>query len=241
MIKEDNAKIIAPFFLLISALIVGFIYQFNGSQLQDIRGRADDDANYCAFNCGGDKDPCTGTKIGDNFYDPACCGEIKNTGDPFACGNWVNRTWCFPEECSTIPEGVNRQRCSAARTSYCSKCKEHGCYSDTSIPTAAPTSQPVPTQIVIIPTSEPIPTAEILPTSPPLPTQIIRIEPTTPRTQITYTPIRYPTNPPPPTLIPTNAPFKISLPHILPPKEKVDTFITQIRAKLDDFFSKILP
>ena len=138
------------------------------------------DTDFCINNCGGDRDPCTGTKIGDNYYDPVCCGEIKKTGDPFACGNWVNRTWCFPDECSTIPADVNRQRCGGARFVYCEKCKEHGCYS------ISPTIQPTPSIASPSPTlSTPTPTI-IEPT--------LTSTPTTPQRIITQPRNLYPTS-----------------------------------------------
>ena len=243
--KETNVRIYSPFLLVLVILIVGLLYIFNSDEAQDIRSRAEDDeANYCEKNCGGDRDPCTGTNIGDNYYDSGCCADIKKTGDPFACGNWVNRTWCFPDDCTTIPEGVKTQRCAGARTEYCNRCKSHGCYN---IPSSVPTLVPTivqPTQVVP-PTSVPIPTEIIIPpTNPPIPTQVTQptqvVEPPQTRPQITYVPIIIPPYTPP-TLTPTPTPFKFTLPNILPPKEKVQSFWERVRFNLFNFFSKVLP
>lgn len=41
---------------------------------------------------------------------PSCCEELKNTGDPSVC-SWPDRGYCRTDQCSSIKDGVNEQRC----------------------------------------------------------------------------------------------------------------------------------
>lgn len=239
--KKNTTKTIIPLFLLIAILIVGFIYLFNRSQVQDIRSKAlfEDNPNFCQESCIG-KDRCSqssSSNPGDSNYNDPCCEEIKKTGDPGACP-WPQRGYCTDDQCSAIPGGVSRERCGGPRHSWCNECISHNCPGYTNNPPIPP---PVPTSIPIVP-------SEVPPTSVPIPTEVptFIIVPTTQviqitRPAVTYNPVVYPTNPPPPILTPTSKPFNVSLPNLLPAKEKVEVFIQKTKFSILDFLSKILP
>ncbi|KKR34030.1 MAG: hypothetical protein UT63_C0008G0029 [Candidatus Gottesmanbacteria bacterium GW2011_GWC2_39_8] len=194
--------------LLISGILVS-VFTIVGLQNRtngDLRSLAEEenDPNFCVNSCLGEKDPCTSDKIinnGENLYDSSCCGQIKSTGDPMACGNWVNRTWCFPNECDTIPADVNRQRCAGARTVYCEKCQAHKCYTPTPTITPFPSPSSVPTDTPS-PSNTPVPSAK--PES--VPTATIRATVTPMIIFITEEPVVPTANPP--TLQPTKVPFQ---------------------------------
>lgn len=244
-----DGKITSPLFLLFAIILVGLIYNFNSDPFQDIRGRAEEDPNFCQNHCRPNSKSCDfsdTTRTDDpNLNDP-CCEEIKKTGDPGACP-WPQRGYCTDDQCAAIPEGVSKERCGGPRHSWCGECQSHNCpgYGSNPVqPTKAPVSTVASPTQVIPPTSAPIPTdvtipTEVPPTNPPLPTQIPE-ESVKPRPQITYVPIIVPPYTPS-TLTPTPTPFKFNLPNILPPKEKVQSFWEGIRLNLVNFFSKILP
>ncbi len=101
----------------------------------------------------------------------------------------------------------------------------------TSIPTAVPTvfiPTSFPTQVPSYPTSIPTvpsnPTGNIMPTVYLPPTLYI-----------------YPTVTSEPSYTPTPTPKLFSLPNILPPKEKVMTFLDTLKTKIGKFLSMILP
>lgn len=243
MAKKTNTKIIAPLFLLVATLIVGFIYQFNRNEMQDIRSRAEEDnAKFCEDQCTG-RNRCDfndTTRTDDpNLNDP-CCEELKKTGDPLACP-WPQRGYCTDDQCSAIPEGVSRQRCGGPRHSWCNECVSRNCpgYGNNSptTPPVIPTSAPQPTRVVVFPTEPIIFPTDVPPTFLPIPTQPERPKPTA-----VYIPPVLPTSIISiPTIKPTSTPPKFTLPNILPPKEKVDSFFTSVKTNLLDFFSKILP
>lgn len=133
--------------------------------------------NFCADSCKPDGSRCDLTTPSTE----SCCDEIQKTGDPFACADWVARGYCSIDQCGTIPEGVNRQRCGAPRWHWCDLCKANSCpgYGE-------PTKAPKPTQLptpVVRPTSVPTPQLTATQkTQPPQeePTTIIRVPPNEP-------------------------------------------------------------
>lgn len=251
---------------LFSLIIISLIITGNLSQkFGDIRSRAQTyNPEYCSSNCGGDKDPCTGTQIinnGTNLYDPVCCGNIQRTGDPKQC-DWPWRGWCFPGECSTIPGDVSRERCAAPRGVYCDRCKENGCYNTVSPTSPPPTS--TPTASIPSPTDNLQPTTSNNPTV--NPTSYNR--PTEPLYTVTPPPYSSPTRPYIPNPIPTyyfpptgsisstnpssgpqpttsNTKPIINLPNPEPVIRKIinDTGILmqKIKNSLEDFFRVVLP
>lgn len=220
-------------------MIAGIIYQFNSSQVQDIRSKAEDDnAKFCQDHCKPEGKSCDLTSPSTE----ECCEEIRKTGDPLACP-WPERGYCSIDQCAAIPEGVNRQRCAGPRHSWCGECQTHNCPGYGINPTQPPVP---PTAVIEVPTKSPPPTLPIPtvipnPANPIIPTQ--STQPTNPRPQITYAPIVYPTHPPPalPTIVPTTKPFAISLPNFSPVREKVDVFMQKTKFSIFDFLSKILP
>lgn len=242
--------------VLISGLtVLGISYNLN--QNQDIRSRAeDDDPNFCQNHCRPDAKRCdfndTSPHPDDPIINDPCCQEIARTGDPLACP-WPQRGYCTDGQCAAIPEGVNRQRCGGPRHSWCNLCNEKcpgsSGISPSPLPTVyipPPTSTPIPTVFtpptvttVVLPTSipSPIPTQWIYPTIIPSPTLFLFP---------TNIPVNYPTSyvlptVPVPTLTPTPTPVKFSFPNILPPKEKVDNFIEDVRKSFLRFLLTILP
>ena len=209
------------------------------SNNQDIRSKAAGETGYCLNNCIGEKDPCSSKKIGDNYYDEACCSDIKKTGDPFACGNWVNRVWCFEDECSTIPADVNRQRCGGARWSYCEKCKEQGCYLRTKTPTSTiiPPTIPIPT-ITLIPTLLPSPTQAVATvTNIPVPTSISASPTSVPAAQPTIR-IFVPTV----TVVsPSLTPAPTNIPRLKKISHNINGFIRKTKELINRFIYTILP
>lgn len=235
MAKNQNIKSVTPLFLFISTLIVGFIYQINKDNLQDIRSLAyteEESQRYCT-------------------NPPACCAAISKTHDAHEC-EWPIRGFC--NNCGDV-EGPN-ERCGwywIFHGGYTDTDRGYGCVigkegNTRPIYNADGTTNfvltPTPT-VPVSPTAIPTPLPTSVPTDipqptlpPPPPAQIVL--PTQPRPQITYVPVVIPPYTPP-TVTPTPTPFKINLPNILPPKEKVDSFFTAVKTNLLDFFSKILP
>lgn len=245
MEQKNKTRYFGPVFLLLAIVFTIVIYKTNGTSTQDIRSSAEDaDPNFCQNQCAG-RNRCDlndTTRTDDpNLNDP-CCEDIARTGDPGACP-WPQRGYCTVDQCNAIPEGVNRQRCGGPRWQWCENCKAQKCpgygASPSPTPTQAvlPTASPSVTLSLPAPTEVPSPTVLIEPTSPQLPTQIIQL----PKPGVTYIPAVFPTNPPAPTLMPTSAPFQFSLPQILPPKEKMESFFITVKTNLQNFFSKILP
>ncbi len=245
MVKKANIKIATPSFLLLAILLVGLIYNLNREPFQDIRSAAEEeDPNFCQNHCKPDAKRCdfndTSRHEDDSIINDPCCEEIAKTGDPGACP-WPQRGYCTDGQCAAIPEGVSRERCGGPRHSWCNLCNEK-CSGSSKVvptqqpkvfippPTSAPISTPTPIPSDVPPTNQPSPMVQ--------PTQII--EPPRSKPQITYIPIIIPPYTPP-TLTPTPTPIKFNLPNILPPKEKVQSFLEGIRLNLLDFFSKILP
>lgn len=246
-VTKPDVKIVSPLFLLSALILVGLIYNLNRDPFGDIRSRAEeDDPNFCQNHCKPSAKRCdfndTTRHEDDPIINDPCCEEIGRTGDPLACP-WPQRGYCTDNQCAAIPEGVSRQRCGGPRHSWCNLCNEKCPGSSGSGPTV-PTSIPVlPTAIVVIPAATVVPTEVPIPTQiptlpPPPPTQVVW--PTQTRPQITYIPVVIPPYIPP-TATPTTIPFKLNLPNILPPKEKVDSFFATVKTNLLDFLSKILP
>ncbi len=223
-----------------------FSYKTVGKS-QDLRSRAEEETNeeFCKNHCQWPDHPCTSKKEESKAYNPGCCGEIAKTGDPMAC-SWPDRGWCYPDECASIPADVKSQRCGGPRESWCNLCKERGC-GDSPNPTQPPPPPPTATPYQPPPTATLVPTVYVPPTTILLPTVIptTAFIPTAPPTYITVimqpTVIVLPTLPPKPTLTPTPTPKKITLPQILPPKEKIQTFWEKLKIQLSSFLTNILP
>lgn len=240
-------------FLAVSSffLVIGGI-----NTVYDIRSRAQGVDPYCPANCNnGENDPCTGKNI-NGLYDAGCCAEVQKTGEPYSCTNPYNRMWCFPEECASIPEGVSPMRCASARTEYCNRCKQHGCYGSVNptappAPTAVPTNPPVPTtnnpspplgvnpqpttyipptQVPIDDGSNPQPTSYILPTQAPIDDYNPQPRPTDDRPLADTT-----SNPQPKTILPDFKPIINSI------TKSVNLFIQKTQNSLKQFFATILP
>lgn len=254
--KVKPTRYIGTVFVLGSILLVGTIYFFNRSQAQDTRTKAENpDPNFCQDKCVG-QDRCGNGPPGD-IYNAPCCDEIKRTGDPFACG-WPDRGYCRDDQCASIPEGVDRQRCGGPRHSWCNLCIENNCtgYGSTPLPTKIPPTHVPPSPTIYIPPPTITPNPTII-----IPTTIRTVTPTTIPTQwilpsIVSSPTVYfpPTDVPanystpyispavsPPTLTPAPTPRKIALPQILPPKEKVQSFWESLKVQVISFFEKYLP
>lgn len=207
--KRNKYTLLILFCLTISTLLlVLFLHQ---KQSQDLRSRAlepldkDPDPNFCQNYCTG-KDRCN---LNDPSQSPDCCKELQRSGDPFAC-SWPDRGYCTISQCSTIPDGVNRQRCGGPRDSWCNKCKDpdNNCpgYINTSpsaTPQVSPTPSITPTGSIAVSPS-PSPAQTITPSVTPLlsPTvtvtgvpALISLTPS-PTVTLTPTPTPYPTNPP---------------------------------------------
>ncbi|MBI5452188.1 hypothetical protein HY945_01885 [Candidatus Gottesmanbacteria bacterium] len=233
--------------ILLSLSVIMFSYK-TAEDNQDIRGRAEEeDPNFCQNHCKPDAKRCdfndTSRHEDDPIINDPCCEEIARTGDPGACP-WPQRGYCTDDQCAAIPEGVNRQRCGGPRHSWCNLCNEK-CPGYGNAP--QPTQPPPPTATVYVPppTTTSIPTVFIPPTAIPLPTTNYQLPTTIPPAYVTVvlqpTSVIFPTQPPISTLTPTPTPKKITLPQILPPKEKVTAFLDILKTQLMAFLTNILP
>lgn len=173
---KSKVLLLGGIFILIVTLI--FILSIQNSY--NLQSRAEEGPTFCQDQCTG-KNRCDLNNSSNNPDDPnyndPCCEEIRKTGDPFACPDWVKRGYCTIDQCATIPEGVNRQRCGGPRWHWCELCKENNCPGY-----GAPTKTPAPTPVVQ-PTSVPAPQpTAIQETQPPQqqPTTIIRVPPNEP-------------------------------------------------------------
>lgn len=234
--------------ILLSLSVIMFSYK-TAQESQDIRGRAEEDPGFCQDKCIG-QDRCGNGPLGDPAYNHPCCEELQKTGDPFACG-YPERLYCLPGQCAGIPEGVPRQRCGGSRIAWCEKCIAAGCPGYGSAPQPTTSLPPPPTTTVYIPppTFTPIP---IPPTVIPLPTTNYPASPaggqpptSIPPAYITVviqpTIIVLPTLPSAPIWTPSPTPKKITLPQILPPREKVTAFFDRLKTQLMSFLTNILP
>ncbi len=59
------------------------------------------------------------TPLNNSWPEPACCAQVKASGDPDAgdCVQWALRAWCRPDSCPPTPN----QRCGAETTTWASK------------------------------------------------------------------------------------------------------------------------
>lgn len=134
-------------------------------------------APICYDKCIG-QDRCGNGPPGDPAYNDPCCNVVQQTGDPLSCP-YPQRLYCTEEQCSTIPAGVNRQRCGFSRREWCNLCQENNCPGYNGIPNISPPG--------VNPTSPPQPTNPPNPTRPPRATSTPR--PTSPLPRATSTPI----------------------------------------------------
>jgi len=100
---------------------------------------------------------CNTAPAGITLVIPSCCEELARTGDPTVCCFDARRR-CTPQQCSSIPEGVPKERCAQLwELGYCT-------------PQTQPTATPRPTSPVV-PSNTPKPTkkpkATNIPTQPP--------------------------------------------------------------------------
>lgn len=100
---------------------------------------------------------------------PSCCDEIEQTGDPFKCVFDARRV-CTPQQCSTIPSDVKRQRCAQLYELNCCPIWTDACE-----------LKPPPEMLSLAPTSPMVPTATPIPAT---------IPPTLPPTNIPPTGIQ---------------------------------------------------
>ncbi len=250
---KTNRKFNAILFIGIifsSLTIIGIV---NNPNNQDIRSHAsvEDDRNYCV-------------------NPPDCCGRMEQSHDAHEC-EWPIRGYCnncgaiegrkercgwywiFHDAGATGGLGTNSPDgygCMIGDSESTMRPK-YGPGGATN-PPPQPTQPPPTATIYIPPTSIPtaVPTIFIptsIPTQTPIYPTAIPTVPSYPTGNIVptiYTPPTlyiYPTMTPQPTNTPTPTPKSFSIPNILPPKEKVVSFIDNIKTSLVSFLSKILP
>jgi len=218
------------FFLMITSAFI--TYRQKNQPFINIKAQ-EDDPNFCQNHC---QDPTCRSKP--DFYDEECCLRIQQTGDPTQCP-WPQRGWCMPEHCSTIPEGVNRQRCAAPRQAWCNLCKEHRCPGFVNeAPTPTPLIFPsptIPTQEIIFSSPTPfIPTpSPITFPSETLPTKLIPINPSP--LIISHYPIQ-----PFKTTSPKNPSFSSEIINrLIVVKERTDTAIKTIQPEVKKYALKV--
>lgn len=201
MKNKARATRIISFSLM--SLIAGLsLTLFTSQTRQDIRTRAQLDP-VCTNNCQPNGGSCNFTSPGDS-----CCQEVEKTGDPLACP-WPQRGYCSDAECSTIPEGVSRQRCGGPRHSWCNVCRDAKCPGYDSSPTLQPSQS-------INPTEAPQPTVFEQPTTTP------EIPPTSP--PVNVTPTNPPQQPQPQVVSPTKIPQSITVPQFTLPQFTFPSF-----------------
>lgn len=258
MAKKRNKIVFIPLYILLASILVVSLFISKNQETRTRAASLEEEFRNCitppkccydivqtgdAFSC---PTPWGVDGDGRGWCPPSMCAAIQGKGQ--RCG-WY---WLFHDEKDTPGIGTNTPTgygCMIGDSEATMKMKFNPdgtliSYPSAVTPTVQPTKVPRPTEIVLPTSPQPTPTEIVLPpTNSPVPTQIL--EPTQiqrpAQPVVTYIPIVLPTNRPQPTVTPTPTPFKFTLPNILPPKEKVDSFFTSVKTNLLDFLSKILP